>query len=298
MFNGVRPTSLITPLCRQSQVLQLAYSHAMIHVTRSFLLNDFTDLRRRPSVPDPAVMDTVQKCVSAAENVITLVDGLANQGVMIESFWFTHYVCFCAIIVVYIYTIQQHQSSMAPSSPQELGEGSHSYYLFTLAEACHRHLAKATLKNSPSRRYSIILEELRREVHKQMGSPLQATSPITIPGEYNMIKSPQNPSASLPNEFGLTNMDTSMSLDPNAINNLFPSGNFPASGSIDPALSSMDDIGLLENLEGSVWWAQLDSWVSTILYRILSFGHTLSTGLTYPSQGFSNPSLDSSMLTF
>ena len=250
-------------------MLQLAYSHAMIHVTRSFLLNDFTDLRRRPSVPDPAVTDIVQKCVSAAEDVITLVDSLAAQGIMIESFWFTHYVCFCAIIVIYIYTIQQHQSSTAPSSPQELGEGSHSHYLFTLAEACHRHLAKATLKNSPSRRYSIILEELRREVHKQMGSPLQAASPITIPGDY-MIKSPQNPSTSLPNEFGLTNMETPMSLDPNAISNFLSPSNFPASGAMDASLGSMDDIGLLENLEGSVWWAQLDSWVSgynTICFR-------------------------------
>ena len=220
-------------------------------------------------MPDPAVADIVQKCVSAAEDVITLVDSLAAQGIMIESFWFTHYVCFCAIIVIYIYTIQQHQSSTAPSSPQELGEGSHSHYLFTLAEACHRHLAKATLKNSPSRRYSIILEELRREVHKQMGSPLQAASPITIPGDY-MIKSPQNPSTSLPNEFGLTNMETPMPLDPNAISNFLSPSNFPASGAMDASLGSMDDIGLLENLEGSVWWAQLDSWVSgynTICFR-------------------------------
>ena len=85
-----------------------------------------------------------------------------------------------------------------------------------------------------------------------------------------MIKSPQNPSTSLPNEFGLTNMETPMSLDPNAISNFLSPSNFPASGAMDASLGSMDDIGLLENLEGSVWWAQLDSWVSgynTICFR-------------------------------
>lgn len=176
LFNSVRATSLIPPLCRQSQVLQLAYSHAMIHVTRSFLLNDFTDLTRRPPVPHPTVAGIVQKCIGSAEDVIKLVDSLAEQGIMVQSFWFTHYVCFCAIIVVYIYIIQQHR--LPPTSPHSSEDPNHLQYIFSLAEACQQHLAEATRKNCPSRRYSIILEELRREVHRQIGSPLQSDSSI------------------------------------------------------------------------------------------------------------------------
>lgn len=100
LFNSIRPSSLIPPLCRQSQVLQLAYSHAMIHITRSFLLNDFTDLSRRPRDPHPTVSTHVQKCIKAAEEIMTLVNSLAQQTLFIELFWFTHYVCFCAILVV------------------------------------------------------------------------------------------------------------------------------------------------------------------------------------------------------
>lgn len=171
LFNSVRPSSLIPPLCRQSQFLQLAYHHAMIHVTRSFLLNDFTDLSRRPRNSHPSVSTHVHKCIKAAEEIMTLVDSLAQQTLLIESFWFTHYVCFCAILVVYIHIIQQHRQSTAPGpSTASPADTDKLHALFSLAETCQHHLAEATRRNCPSRRYSIILEELRQEVHRQIGS--------------------------------------------------------------------------------------------------------------------------------
>lgn len=262
LFSSVRPTSLIPPLCRQSQVLQLAYSHAMIHVTRSFLLNDFTDLSRRPQIPHPTVTNILQKCIGAAEHVITLVDSLAKQGVMIQSFWFTHYVCFCAIIVVYIYTIQQHRSS-SPSAflPQSTEDSSRFHDLFNLAEACQQHLAEATRKNCPSRRYSIILEELRREVHKQIGFPLPSSTPVNA----------QIQEASLgQDQFLFSNVDQSMPLGSNVLDYAPPSQSFQATDLGDTQFGPMEDIGLLESLEGSNWWAQLDSWVSTLLLNLPS----------------------------
>lgn len=262
LFNSVRATSLIPPLCRQSQVLQLAYSHAMIHTTRSLLLNDFTDLSRRPSIPHPTMAGIVQKCIGAAEDVITIVDGLAKQGSMIQSFWFTHYVCFCAIIVVYIYTIQQHQSSStAESSPQSIGSSSHLHHLFTLAEACQQHLAEATRRNCPSRRYSIILEELRREVHRQIGSPVESDPSIAL-SDHAPIKPAQAQMTSLEeNQFVLPDIDQPMPLDSSAMN--FPSSHdFQTSNLADGSFDPIEDLGLLDNLEGSIWWAQLDSWVS------------------------------------
>lgn len=258
LFSSVRPTSLIPPLCRQSQVLQLAYSHAMIHVTRSFLLNDFTDLSRRPPIPHPTVTSILQKCIGAAENVITLVDSLAKQGVMIQSFWFTHYVCFCAIIVVYIYIIQQHQAS-SPSafSPQSTENTSRLHDLFNLAEACQQHLAEATRKNCPSRRYSIILEELRREVHRQISSPLPSSTPVN----------PQNQEAPLDqDQFLLSNMDQSVSLASSVLDYAPPPQNFQVSDLPGASFDPMDDIGLLDSMEGPNWWAQLDSWVSGLCH--------------------------------
>ncbi|CAI7678002.1 unnamed protein product [Penicillium manginii] len=239
LFNSVRPSSLIPPLCRQSQVLQLAYSHAMIHVTRSFLLDDFTDLSRRPRDPHPLVSAHVHKCIEAAEHVMTLVDELAHQTLFIQSFWFTHYVCFCAILVVYIHIIQQHRQSLAPSpsagSPTDVDK---LHSLFLLAETCQQHLAEATRKNCPSRRYSIILEELRREVHRQLGSNDQASLARNDAADDH-----------LPEQAALTpnSGDGDDSFNTQVVDFA------PMSGMLQPSELGVpfDDAGLFENLDGS-----------------------------------------------
>ncbi|KAJ5906148.1 uncharacterized protein N7473_003064 [Penicillium subrubescens] len=253
LFNSVRPSSLIPPLCRQSQVLQFAYAHAMIHVTRSFLLNDFTDLSRRPSDPHPMVSAHVQKCISAAEDIMTLVDDLAQQNIFVQSFWFTHYVTFCAILVVYIHIIQQHRQATAPSptagSPTDPGK---LHSLFLLAEACQQYLAEATRKNCPSRRYSIILGELRKEVHRHIGSDEQASIGTirTVFDDKQLVEQ----RAIAPNT-----VERTVSFDPPNLDFQSMSGGLPSSD-LGASLNGVDDAGLLENLEGSIWWAQLDSW--------------------------------------
>ncbi|CDM34501.1 Zn(2)-C6 fungal-type DNA-binding domain [Penicillium roqueforti FM164] len=249
LFNSVHPTSLIPPLCRQSQVLQLAYSHAMIHVTRSFLLNDFTDLSRRPKVPHPMVSSHVHKCIQAAEDIMTIVDGLAHQGVLIQSFWFTHYVCFCAVLVIYIHTIQQHRKSMGGSSSASVSsvgsprDPDKLRQLFSLAESCQQHLAEATRKNCPSRRYGIILEELRQEVHRQISNGLSVETQAHSGANVTLYVSGE----------GSQNTDVkSVLFDTQGVDFMMQ----PPDLGTNPG----DDAGFLESLEGSIWWAQLDSW--------------------------------------
>ncbi|KAJ5349118.1 uncharacterized protein N7506_002371 [Penicillium brevicompactum] len=260
LFNSVRPSSLIPPLCRQSQVLQLAYSHAMIHVTRSFLLSDFTDLSRRPKVPHPMVSSHVHKCIQAAEDIMTIIDDLAQQNVLIHSFWFTHYVCFCAILVVYIHTIQQYRTSMGASSSVSVssaaspGDPDKLRVLFSLAETCQKHLAEATRKNCPSRRYGIILEELRQEVHRQVGSN-EFWIDMGHPAEHYQPR--------------LSESADHAAVRPDALDT--PTEGFPAMQPAELGFNTGDDVGFLESLEGSVWWAQLDSWA------LSNFPNDLST---------------------
>ncbi|GKZ21951.1 hypothetical protein AbraIFM66951_007281 [Aspergillus brasiliensis] len=259
IFNGVRATSLIPPLCRQSQVLQLAYSHAVIHATRSFLLNDISDLRRRPPTPHPLASTLVRKCVEAAQEVMELVDGLAKQSILIDSFWFTHYVCFCAITVAYIYIIQQHRETNPRSSSPGTGDVSLSS-LFRLAETCQQHLAEATRKNCPSRRYSIILEELRKEVHQQIGP--DADCLVHSPEQQR--RKPNTRRDELPTEaqqIGLNNIYSPISLD----SSMAYSGGLQPAADLATAFGPDSDISFIENLEGSVWWTQLDSWAFTNL---------------------------------
>jgi hypothetical protein len=261
LFGSVRASSLIPPLCRQSHVLQFAYNHAMIHATRLFILNDFTDLTRRPLVPLDLVTTHVQNCIEAAKDVMQRVDTLAGQGSMPESFWFTHYICFCAIIVVYIYTIQQHQSSPSPMTPSASSTADDVQDLFSLAEKCQIHLARATRKNCPSRRYGIILEELRLEVHRQL-SP-SATN--IYPSQQQLVEA-DKAEQSLQSRNKIYQTDES-TFDQPATSTITGSNSFPylghtsALGVEDSNLLRDDDFDFLNSLDGSIWWTQLDSWV-------------------------------------
>ncbi|EED23429.1 C6 transcription factor, putative [Talaromyces stipitatus ATCC 10500] len=265
LFGSVRASSLIPPLCRQSHVLQFAYDHAMIHATRLFILNDFTDLTRRPLVPLDLVTTHVQNCINAVRDVLQRVDALADQGSMLESWWFTHYICFCAILVAYIYTIQQHQSSTSdPITPSTSSMTDDVQDLFSLAERCQIHLAKATRKNCPSRRYGIILEELRLEVHRQLSiatinninpSQPQMTEVNTIQQGLQLDKPYQTDT-----NFEQPTVNTNPDLDG------YPYlGNSAIPGMEGPDLLGGDDFGLLNSLDGSVWWTQLDSWAYSSL---------------------------------
>ncbi|KAE8356500.1 fungal-specific transcription factor domain-containing protein [Aspergillus coremiiformis] len=256
LFNSVRATSLIPPLCRQSQVLQLAYSHAIIHATRSCLLNNFIDLSRQPPVSHPVVTSHVRKCIGAAEDVMKIVNTLGEQGVLTRSFWFTQYVCFCAITVVYIYTIQQCQLSSYPGASQSTENKKELRSLFDLAETCQRHLAEASRKNCPSRRYSIILEELRVEARRHAGSyPYREAAGQTpqdvgttdvqnqdsMTQRYAHLAGPQQPPA--PTSASASHLDT-----------------FPPPGPVAESFGLSEDLALLDTLEGLNWWTQLDSW--------------------------------------
>jgi hypothetical protein len=288
LFSSVRASSLIPPLCRQSHVLQLAYCHAMIHATRPFILNDFTDLTRRPLVPLDLVATHVHNCIDAARDVMQRVDALAGQGVMMESFWFTHYVCFCAIIVAYIYTIQ-HQSSNDPNSPAVSSPADEVQDLFTLAENCQFHLARATQKNCPSRRYSFILEELRLEVHRQLGSPTQPHPDVLRLSDGEARERLAEDSVK-PREGETEASQSSTNLTDNVIFEPYL-GNAAAPNLVGTSDAIGNDFTFLDSLDGSVWWTQLDSWVSTQT-------QILMIGLTESMQAYSNMNNEQSGVNF
>lgn len=99
-------------------------------------------------------------------------------GVLFHALWWTHYVTFCALAVVYVWEILQ---SSPPSNGENRPKGPYGAdlaRLIDIAERCRGHLASSTPVNSPSRRYSIILEELRLEA-KSQSSRRDAQQPPT-----------------------------------------------------------------------------------------------------------------------
>lgn len=164
---------------RQSNVLRLAYAHAMILVHRPFLLSNFADLTRR-SYPSKTADkqsrtdESVAECLKAAMSILGIVSDLCEGGQNFRAFWvgshrcrnisccssilqFTHYYAFCAVVVLYVYTIQRRADPPSTWRPY-----------FAAAEKCQHQISSfKSEKDSFAQRYSIVLEELRLEALKQ-----------------------------------------------------------------------------------------------------------------------------------
>lgn len=159
-LGAVNPSSLIPTFRRQATALKLSYCHAVILAHRPFLLKN----ARRSNVEMTALaQDSLTECIAAARSVLEAVDRMAREGRLFHAFWWTHYVCFCALVVVYVWAIQQSTHNTA-SAEDPRG-------ILDQAESCLQHLAQATASNSPSRRYSIILQELRTEAKRKTAIP-------------------------------------------------------------------------------------------------------------------------------
>lgn len=155
-LGAVNPSSLIPTFRRQATALKLSYCHAVILAHRPFLLKN---TRRGNTEMHILAKDSHAECLTAARSVLEAVDRMAREGRLFHAFWWTHYVCFCALVVVYVWAIQQstHNTASAEDTRRILDQ----------AESCMQHLAQATASNSPSRRYSIILQELRTEAKRK-----------------------------------------------------------------------------------------------------------------------------------
>ncbi|EOD48823.1 putative c6 transcription protein [Neofusicoccum parvum UCRNP2] len=111
---------------------------------------------------NPATRESVDECLAAARTAIEMVLNYITEGQPFSSFWFTQYVAFNALAITYLYLLQSRR------------QGIDILYqhrdLLTLADTCQQYLADVTEANAPSMRYSIILEELREELSRQVSS--------------------------------------------------------------------------------------------------------------------------------
>lgn len=150
-LGSVSPSLLLPRYRRQAVILKLAYHHAIMHASRPFLLHG--------SSLESAASVHVRDCLAAAHGALEIANGMACEGPMFNAFWWTHYVVYCALVVVYMFEIQQKRQQIISESRSDLD----------LAERCRVHLSRATATNSPSRRYGVILEELRAAAMSEQG---------------------------------------------------------------------------------------------------------------------------------
>ncbi|KAJ0417561.1 fungal-specific transcription factor domain-containing protein [Aspergillus carlsbadensis] len=179
----VKPSTLVPSFRREATAITLAYCHALIHATRPFLLGDVNTLRN-----DPATQARVDECLSAARKALEIIERIINDRELFHSFWWTQYVLFCALAVIYVWEIQRkaHQSPISNVVSHET--------LFDLAEKCRFYLQGAGSATPPNHRYRLILDELRSEAQRE-----------TLPGRNSRAMSATEQSADhgLDGTFGL-----------------------------------------------------------------------------------------------
>lgn len=165
---------------RQKNVLNFAYWHAMILTNRPFLLSNFARLQRAgPHSSDAAQRSrtnpNVQECLQAAMNIVETVNGLFQADQMFRGYWvscnnklfldtrlvtnrhqFTLYFAFSAVVILYVYVIQ------LKASPVE----TYQTYL-EAADTCQKQISAIAEQGSLTRRYCLVLEELRNEALRQ-----------------------------------------------------------------------------------------------------------------------------------
>ncbi|KAK9459523.1 fungal-specific transcription factor domain-containing protein [Lipomyces oligophaga] len=160
-------SELTTLAQRQCHMLTLAYAHSMILINRPFLLSSFASLTPRSKTnlgnegcdegdeeDDEEQQQRkrgIEECVAAAMMCGTTLEKI-SQGQIFAALWFTQYVMFCAVVVLYVYTIR---------SRAEGREGWEMYY--EAGKRSQRMIAIAGNGNSLAQRYAVVLEELRVE---------------------------------------------------------------------------------------------------------------------------------------
>ncbi|KAF9691111.1 hypothetical protein EKO04_010607 [Ascochyta lentis] len=165
-LGAINPSSLIPSFRRQAMALRMSYSHAVMLAHRPFLLKNTVrhsdDLRR-------LARESITECIKAAQSVLEAVDRMAREGRLFHASWWTHYVCFCALVVVYVWAIQESNNDPTVAERRKI---------LDQAERCLNHLAQATTTNSPSRKYSIILQELRTEAKRKTARAVQEPNQV------------------------------------------------------------------------------------------------------------------------
>ena len=96
-----------------------------MHLTRPLVLRAFADLLRASASASHETKLAVSaryrrfapyilKCVDAAKTVTQVIQDFVKQGYLFHAVWFPQYIAFCAVIVLYIYTIQDfHRKKIA-----------------------------------------------------------------------------------------------------------------------------------------------------------------------------------------
>ncbi|KAE8420621.1 fungal-specific transcription factor domain-containing protein [Aspergillus pseudocaelatus] len=186
-LSGVIYSSSLIPLFkRQLTVLQLARYHALMFITRPLLLRNYGQIW---TDREASYVQYLHVCLMAAKDTVELITTFARDNQLFPAFWYSQYIAFNALSIIYIYLIQVQCNRILPLSQTYVateaglnnGLGFDESTLYILAETAQYHLTHATARNAPSWKYGTILQSLRRELER-LGAPCDPVPLNVSPG--------------------------------------------------------------------------------------------------------------------
>lgn len=151
----VRPLSLIPVFQRQTIVLNIFYLHAILLVNRPSLLWSF---RREQKPPlEPPVLSNYKGCIDASRELAQQLIRFTHEGQRSEVFWFTQNISFNAVSILYLHILQKMQKETIVLDESDV-------QLLSIAEEGHNNLATISKANSPTLKYTLVLDTLRNEI--------------------------------------------------------------------------------------------------------------------------------------
>ncbi|RAL12468.1 Zn(II)2Cys6 transcription factor [Aspergillus homomorphus CBS 101889] len=177
----IQPSSLVPVFRRQLTVLRLARYHAVMFITRPLLLRNYGQMW--PEC-EPSYRKLLCTCLTAACDAIELILGFVHDDELYTAFWYSQYIAFNALSIIYIYLIQLRrgrifrvETPFLPRLEGSLDVELDEVTLYKLSTLAQNHLADATARNAPSWKYGVILQGLRQELTR-LGLSNTRTSPI------------------------------------------------------------------------------------------------------------------------
>lgn len=170
LSGDIHPSSLVPVFQRQLTVLQLARYHLLMFITRPLLLRNYGQIW-----PDceASYVQYLGICLTSARDAIEMVLTFVRENQLFHAFWYSQYITFNALSIIYIYLIQVRRGRIKPISNSFCHSSGDmnlpsldEQTLYNLSETAQYHLADATVRNSPSWKYSAILQGLRRELER------------------------------------------------------------------------------------------------------------------------------------
>ncbi|XRM47112.1 hypothetical protein ABZX51_010113 [Aspergillus tubingensis] len=152
---------------RQYTVLNLAFYHAQILLYRPFILRNFGIISLESPRDGPSnkpVDDYIEICLDAAMRIAAIIRELCEKRRMYNTFWFTHYYAFSAIMILYFRVIQlcAQRGNVEEVCLKYLRTG----------ECAQQDLASCSSHSSFVQRYVVVLEELRQEARTAVNQPV------------------------------------------------------------------------------------------------------------------------------